>query len=139
MNQNKVELFKYIVFKLIDWLISLIFRKQDRQKLAWDKFIDDILTPILEIINQIHYQLPQLNVKEVMIGFCISRSILFEPQFPDINNLPADKMSVIKLMGFRLAANNYREEAQVTSNRFIIYTYILFGILKDDPYLGHMF
>lgn len=72
----------------------------------------------VNIFDRLHFSLPQLYLKESILGFIAGRNMLFYPknaQMSDTNN--NNEFELITLRGFRLGHGNKREGVTSTISR----------------------
>ncbi|CDW84230.1 UNKNOWN [Stylonychia lemnae] len=90
-----------------------------------------------DIIHNISYQMPQTNIKSILMGKALQYSCLLLPYYPDLKDFQ-DELDMANAMGYR-KADQERENYEETSNRMSNYCRLMFSILVDDAHIERLF
>ena len=93
---------------------------------------------LVDIYNRLHFQLPQLCLKEMVLGFFAQRNMLFYPQNAQIGDAQGNEMKLIEMRGFRLVGGK-KESIEATIGRLQIHAVIFFSLQLSDAYIGRLF
>lgn len=94
---------------------------------------------LLDTLNRLHYHLPQLMLKEIVMGRIMKSSLLFVPHYPARSEFKTD-MEYSEALGYKKSSNTHvREEFSETSKRVEKCVRILFACESDDGYIGRLF
>ena len=89
------------------------------------------------LFDKIHFAVPQLHLKEMILGFIGARCMLFWPHIPSEKEIP-DLKELCDMRGFRMK-DGKREKIEDTIKRTRTQSFIFFSMHLCDAYIGRLF
>ena len=86
--------------------------------------------------------MPQLHVKEMIMGFIASRNMMLYPLIPEIvqdAKIKPTDIGLLEARGYRPTAGGFREGIAATLKRLQIHALIFFALHLSDAYIGRLF
>ena len=92
---------------------------------------------LMELFDKLHFQLPQLCLKEVVMGFFASRNMLFYPKNAQMSDAGNDERKMLEMRGYRLVGG-VREKCTDTMGRLTKQAAIFYALHLSDAYIGRL-
>ena len=91
------------------------------------------------LFDKIHFAVPQLHMKEMILGFIGARCMLFWPHLPTEKEIP-DLKELCDMRGFRMnRVDGKREKMEDTIKRTRTQSFIFFSMHLCEAYIGRLF
>ena len=92
----------------------------------------------VKIFDGVHFRLPQLHLKEILIGFAASKIMLLYPKNSQLVDTGNDERKMIALRGFNITPNGKRQPIEATIVNVTYIAVCFFSMHIHDSYLGRM-
>ncbi|CDW85731.1 UNKNOWN [Stylonychia lemnae] len=135
LNQSS-NIKKYASQVLASILFTQIF-KSKQQNVKDNKSV--IIQFYGEIIHKISYQMPQLQIKEIIIGRVMKAASILLPSYPKLQDYQQE-IDLVSALGYQKdLSQRYREDPENTYSRIEQACKTIFTIMSDDAYIGKLF
>ena len=74
----------------------------------YEEYSEKVFDFMLDVFNRIHFAIPNLKLKEIFIGFIMSKSTLLYPYYPTAEECPSIQNRVFRL-GYNFTEKPTRE------------------------------